>query len=52
MAGSVLKALQSSQIHALIAADDELWAGPALESVTHSAVGAATRFAVAQQILN
>ncbi|OSC38985.1 transglutaminase-like domain-containing protein [Mycobacterium decipiens] len=31
IARSVLKALQSPEMHALVAADDELWAGPPIE---------------------
>jgi transglutaminase-like putative cysteine protease len=37
-AGSVLKALESAEIHAEVAADDELWAGPPLELVARTSV--------------
>lgn len=53
LARSVRKALQSNQIHALVAADDTLWAGPSIESVAaHSVTGTVLPFAVAQRILN
>lgn len=38
IARSVLKALQVTQIHSLVAADDELWAGPPLELVARKSV--------------
>jgi len=39
VARSTLKALQSSEIHAMVAADDELWAGPPLELVARKSMG-------------
>jgi len=38
VAGSVLKALESNEIHAEVAGDDELWAGPPPELVARSSV--------------
>ena len=38
VARSVLKALQSNEVHTLVAADDELWAGPPLELVARASV--------------
>jgi transglutaminase-like putative cysteine protease len=38
-AGSVLKALGSTEIHAEVAGDDELWAGPPLDLVARTSVG-------------
>jgi hypothetical protein len=38
IARSTLKALQSGEIHTLVAGDDELWAGPPLELVVHASV--------------
>jgi transglutaminase-like putative cysteine protease len=45
VARSVLNALRSAELHARVAGDDELWAGPSLELV-------ATRRVDAQRILN
>jgi transglutaminase-like putative cysteine protease len=42
IARSVLKALQVTQIHTMVAADDELWAGPALELVARKSVSGTT----------
>jgi hypothetical protein len=36
--GSVLKALESTEIHAEVAGDDELWAGPPLDLVARTSV--------------
>jgi transglutaminase-like putative cysteine protease len=38
IAGSVLKALESDEIHAEVAGDDELWAGPPLDLVARTSV--------------
>ena len=38
IAGLVLKALESKEIHAELAGDDELWAGPSLELVARTSV--------------
>jgi transglutaminase-like putative cysteine protease len=38
IARSVLKALKSDEIHAAVAADDELWAGPPLDVVARTSV--------------
>jgi transglutaminase-like putative cysteine protease len=38
IARSTLKALQSNEIHAMVAGDDELWAGPLLELVARKSI--------------